>query len=67
MEKQFSYHKTSGAPLNEAWVSGLIPLVTPGPAVSTASPGVHNLNRKLTSSLRFSQNKISTTKGTINP
>jgi hypothetical protein len=31
---------TSGDPLNCAWVIALTPLVTPGPAVSTASPGV---------------------------
>ena len=30
---------TSGEPLNCAWVTALTPLVTPGPAVSTASPG----------------------------
>jgi hypothetical protein len=30
---------TSGEPLNCAWVIALTPLVTPGPAVSTASPG----------------------------
>ena len=31
---------TSGEPLNCAWATALTPLVTPGPAVSTASPGV---------------------------
>ena len=30
---------TSGEPLNCAWVMALTPLVTPGPAVRTASPG----------------------------
>src|SRR5689334_6092740 len=30
---------TSGGRLNDAWVLGLVPLVTPEPAVSTASPG----------------------------
>ena len=30
---------TSGEPLNWAWVIALTPLVTPGPAVRTASPG----------------------------
>ena len=30
---------TSGEPLNHAWVRGLTPLVTPGPAVRTARPG----------------------------
>jgi hypothetical protein len=30
---------TSGEPLNCAWVIALTPLVTPGPAVRTASPG----------------------------
>ncbi len=30
---------TRGEPLNCAWVTALTPLVTPGPAVSTASPG----------------------------
>ena len=31
---------TSGEPLNCAWAMALTPLVTPGPAVSTASPGL---------------------------
>ncbi len=31
---------TRGDPLNCAWATALTPLVTPGPAVSTASPGV---------------------------
>ena len=31
---------TSGEPLNCAWAMALTPLVTPGPAVRTASPGV---------------------------
>jgi len=31
---------TSGAPLKWAWVTGLRALVTPGPAVTTAKPGV---------------------------
>ncbi len=30
---------TSGEPANWAWAIALTPLVTPGPAVSTASPG----------------------------
>ena len=30
---------TRGEPLNWAWVTALTPLVTPGPAVSTARPG----------------------------
>jgi len=30
---------TTGEPLNQAVVTALIPLVTPGPAVTTASPG----------------------------
>ena len=31
---------TRGEPLNCAWATALTPLVTPGPAVSTARPGV---------------------------
>ena len=31
---------TSGEPLNWAWAMALTPLVTPGPAVSTARPGL---------------------------
>ena len=31
---------TIGDPANCAWATALSPLVTPGPAVSTASPGV---------------------------